>query len=106
MTSILYNRTKDYYVENGGKITGGKTGFISESKYSLATTYEFNGHNYICITSKSTDEWKAVEDNILFYEKYTTGDNTPVSVESKDDSSDESSKTSDDSESAPVREHI
>ncbi|MGN0601377.1 MAG: D-alanyl-D-alanine carboxypeptidase family protein, partial [Oscillospiraceae bacterium] len=54
MHSIVFNRLIDYYVEGGGEITGGKTGFISESKYSLATTYEHNGKNYVCVTSKST----------------------------------------------------
>lgn len=109
MTSIVFNRIKDYYVDNGGKITGGKTGFISESKYSLATTYEFNGRNYICVTSKSTDEWKAVEDNILFYEKYTTGDKAPEPVvDSSVDSSSDNSKSDvgTESQSAPAREHI
>lgn len=108
MTSLVSNRIKDYYVENGGKITGGKTGFITESKYSLATTYEFNGRNYICVTSKSSDEWKAVEDNIFFYEKYTTGDNAPESIADSvaDSSMSDSSKASDESQPASVREHI
>ena len=108
LTSIVHSRIKDYYVDKGGDITGGKTGFISESKYSLATTYKFNGHNYICVTSKSADEWKAVEDNIFFYEKYTTGENAPESaVEPDSDSTiSESAKSSEDSYSAPAREHI
>lgn len=101
MSSIVFNRLKDYYVEGGGEITGGKTGFISESKYSLATTYEHDDSNYICVTSKSTTEWTSVEDTILLYEKYTK-----KSASKSEGSKAEAESKSFDESSASVREHI
>lgn len=73
LRSLVFQRLTDYYVENGGDVLGGKTGFTDESKHSLATFYEDGGRNYICVTSKSTDKWKAVEDSIMLYEKFAVG---------------------------------
>ena len=73
LRSLVFQRLTDYYVENGGEILGGKTGFTDESKHSLATFYEDNGKTYVCVTSKSADMWKAVEDSIMLYEKFAVG---------------------------------
>ena len=63
-------RLDGYYVEGGGDIIGGKTGFTTEAKYTLATQLEYEDKNYICVTAKSKGDFVSMEDNILIYEKY------------------------------------
>lgn len=70
LTSILAMRLDGYFVEGGGEIVGGKTGFTDEAKYTLATKLEYEDKEYICVTAKSDGEFAAVEDTILVYEKY------------------------------------
>lgn len=70
LTSIVASRFNGYYIEGGGDLLGGKTGFTDESGYSLVSIAERDGVNYVCVTVKSEDEWKAIEDNIAIYEKY------------------------------------
>lgn len=81
LTSIVAQRIEGYYVDcdgdgeadDGISIKGGKTGFTDEAKYTLSTILDDNGHTYICVTTKSKDELKAVEDQIAIYEKYLGG---------------------------------
>lgn len=81
LTSIVAQRIEGYYVDcdgdgeadDGISIEGGKTGFTDEAKYTLSTILDDNGHKYICVTTKSKDELKAVEDQIAIYEKYLGG---------------------------------
>lgn len=81
LTSIVAQRIEGYYVDcdgdgeadDGISIEGGKTGFTDEAKYTLSTILDDNGHTYICVTTKSKDELKAVEDQIAIYEKYLGG---------------------------------
>ena len=63
----------DGEADDGISIEGGKTGFTDEAKYTLSTILDDNGHKYICVTTKSKDELKAVEDQIAIYEKYLGG---------------------------------
>ncbi len=97
LTSIVAGRFNGYYIEGGGELLGGKTGFTDESGYSLVSIAEKDGVKYICVTVKSKDEWKSAEDNIAIYEKYLPSDkndnsssasDSVVSSE-KDDSSEE-----------------
>lgn len=81
LTSIVAQRIEGYYVDcdgdgeadDGISIEGGKTGFTDEVKYTLSTILDDNGHKYICVTTKSKDELKSVEDQIAIYEKYLGG---------------------------------
>lgn len=81
LTSIVAQRIEGYYVDcdgdgeadDGISIEGGKTGFTDEAKYTLSTILDDNGHTYICVTTKSKDELKSVEDQIAIYEKYLGG---------------------------------
>lgn len=81
LTSIVAQRIEGYYVDcdgdgeadDGISIKGGKTGFTDEAKYTLSTILDDNGHTYICVTTKSKDELKSVEDQIAIYEKYLGG---------------------------------
>lgn len=70
LTSILAMRLDGYYVEGGGEIMGGKTGFTAEAKYTLVTNLIYENKEYICVTAKSKGEFAAIEDTILAYEKY------------------------------------
>lgn len=94
LTSIVASRLQGYYVEGGGDILGGKTGFTDEAGYSIVTVCKKDGRNFICVTGKSEDEWKAIEDNIAIYEKYLPSSEEHAAAESDDTSSeDESSET-------------
>lgn len=70
LTGILAMRLDGYYVEGGGDIIGGKTGFTTEAKYTLSTALEYEDKEYICVTARSDGDFAAIEDNILVYEKY------------------------------------
>lgn len=70
LTSIVASRLQGYYVEGGGDILGGKTGFTDEAGFCIVTLCKKDDRNYICVTAKSEDEWKSIEDNIAVYEKY------------------------------------
>ena len=92
LTSIIAQRIEGYYVDcdgdgeadDGISIEGGKTGFTDEAKYTLSTILDDNGHTYICVTTKSKDELKSVEDQIAIYEKYL-GTNASADTDSKAD---------------------
>lgn len=92
LTSIIAQRIEGYYIDcdgdgeadDGISIEGGKTGFTDEAKYTLSTMVDDNGHTYICVTTKSKDELKSVEDQIAIYEKYL-GTNASADTDSKAD---------------------
>lgn len=92
LTSIIAQRIEGYYIDcdgdgeadDGISIEGGKTGFTDEAKYTLSTMLDDNGHTYICVTTKSKDELKSVEDQIAIYEKYL-GTNASADTDSKAD---------------------
>lgn len=81
LTSIVQSRFEGYYVDCDGdgeadsdvEIEGGKTGFTDEALYTLSTICTVDGHDYICVTAKSSDQYKSVEDQIMIYEKYLPG---------------------------------
>ena len=73
-TKYTTSKTKQHKeADDGISIEGGKTGFTDEAKYTLSTILDDNGHTYICVTTKSKDELKSVEDQIAIYEKYLGG---------------------------------
>lgn len=92
LTSIVAQRIEGYYIDcdgdgeadDGISIEGGKTGFTDEAKYTLSTILDDNGHTYICVTTKSKNELKSVEDQIAIYEKYL-GSNTSADTDTKAD---------------------
>ena len=92
LTSIVAQRIEGYYIDcdgdgeadDGISIEGGKTGFTDEAKYTLSTILDDNGHTYICVTTKSKNELKSVEDQIAIYEKYL-GSNTSADTDTKVD---------------------
>lgn len=104
LTSIVAQRIEGYYVDcdgdgeadDGISIEGGKTGFTDEAKYTLSTILDDNGHTYICVTTKSKDELKSVEDQIAIYEKYLGG--------KASDNKDKDSKTDTDTSSVSEAE--
>ena len=95
LTSIVNSRFAGYYVDRDGdgeadsdvEIEGGKTGFTDEALYTLATICTVDGHDYICVTAKSSDEFKSVEDQIMIYEKYLPGSKVSDTTLSDDTSS-------------------
>lgn len=97
LTSIVAARLSGYFIDcdgdgnadDGISVEGGKTGFTDEALYTLSTILDDNGHKYICVTTKSKDEFKSVEDEIAIYEKYL-GD-APVQSDDKADDTDTSS---------------
>lgn len=72
LTSLLTIRLDGYFVEGGGDIIGGKTGFTDEAKFTLATVLKYKNSEYVCITAKSEKQLDAIEDNIKIYEDYLT----------------------------------
>ncbi|MCQ2454603.1 MAG: serine hydrolase [Clostridia bacterium] len=55
----------------GATIVGGKTGFINESGYCIASFGENNyGKTFVCITLSGDSRWPAVYDQINLYTKY------------------------------------
>lgn len=76
LDSLLSLRLQGYYIEGGGDILGGKTGFTDQSGNSLVTITNLNGKKFVCVTIKSDGELTSVEDNIAIYEKYLPFDNT------------------------------
>ena len=80
LSSIVSERTvgAGYYIDADGdgeedadtEILGGKTGFMDEAKYVLATQVEKAGRNYICVTALSATDKQATIDSLTIYEKY------------------------------------
>ncbi len=55
----------------GATITGGKTGFVNESGYCIASFGESDsGKLYVCVTLGGPSRWPAVYDQINLYSKY------------------------------------
>ena len=56
-------------------ILGGKTGYIGESGYCIASFGEDkNGKEYVCVTLFAPSRWPAVYDQINIYTEYTKGE--------------------------------
>ena len=72
--------------EEDAKVMGGKTGFTDEAMFTLSTVADYNGKEYICVTTKSESDTAATEDTILVYENYLPGAvGTPVTSDSSKD---------------------
>ena len=86
----MSSRFNGYYIDQNGdekedaRVLGGKTGFTDEAGFTLSTVCRRKGKYYICVTAKSTGDFKSVEDQIAIYEKYLPGSEA---VEADDDSS-------------------
>ena len=76
MYSIVSTRMQGYWVDcdrDGGKdadVLGGKTGFTDEAGYAIELIVSYNNHTYLCVTTKSSEEMTALEDNIAICENY------------------------------------
>ena len=79
LESIFHSRFGGYFIDadqNGEEdavVKGGKTGFTDEAMFTLSTVVEYNGKEYICVTTKSESDTAATEDTILVYENYLPG---------------------------------
>ncbi len=61
-----------YGNESGtASIVGGKTGFVNESGYCIASFGTGNtGNNYVCVTLGALSRWPAIYDQINMYKKF------------------------------------
>ncbi|MBP3705720.1 MAG: D-alanyl-D-alanine carboxypeptidase [Clostridia bacterium] len=56
----------------GADVLGGKTGFVSEAGFCLATfAKDSSGNEFICITLNADSKWPAFYDHINIYSAYT-----------------------------------
>ena len=57
--------------EVGGKVLGGKTGFVKESG-SCAVSYgeDKNGRRYICVTANAESQWICINDHAKLYQRF------------------------------------
>ncbi|MBQ8965524.1 serine hydrolase [Ruminococcus sp.] len=101
LDSIFHSRFGGYFIdadqngEEDAKLLGGKTGFTDEAMFTLSTVVDYNGKEYICVTTKSEGDLIATEDSIMIFENYLPGAvGTPVT---DDDDSSESESSDDDS---------
>ena len=105
LDSIFHSRFDGYFVDvdqdgsGDAKILGGKTGFTDEAGYTLATVVEYNGKEYIAVTTKSDTYIDSVEDSILIFENYLPGAvGTPDDRKDKEEDTDSSSDESEEEE--------
>jgi D-alanyl-D-alanine carboxypeptidase len=76
LSSIFKQRYSGYFIdrdedgESDADIFGGKTGYTTESGYSLASVYKVDGEYYVCVTMKSENTASATEDNVAIAERY------------------------------------
>lgn len=70
LTSTLFSYMYGTEPE-GSDILGGKTGFVSESGYCIASFGKSdNGTEYVCVTLKGVSLWPTVYDQIKLYTQY------------------------------------
>ena len=70
LTSTLFSYMYGTEPE-GADILGGKTGFVSESGYCIATFGKTDtGSNYVCVTMRGKGVWPTVKDQINLYTAY------------------------------------
>lgn len=70
LTSTLFSYMYGTEPE-GSDILGGKTGFVNESGYCIASFGESDqGTQYVCVTFKGTSHYPAVYDQINLYTRY------------------------------------
>ena len=70
LTSTLFSYMYGTEPE-GADILGGKTGFVNESGYCIATFGKSdNGTEYVCVTLKGVSLWPTVYDQIDLYSRY------------------------------------
>ncbi len=70
LTSTLFSHMYGTEPE-GADILGGKTGFVNESGYCIASFGKSDGGNkYVCVTFKGAGLWPTVYDQFHLYERY------------------------------------
>ena len=70
LTSTLFSYMYGTEPE-GSDILGGKTGFVNESGYCIASFGKSDGGtNYVCVTLKGAGHWPTVYDQINLYTRY------------------------------------
>ena len=70
MSNWFLRRIEDK--EYGGKVLGGKTGYVEQSGSCAASCGENAGNNYICVTVKAGSPFQCVNDHALLYNEYGT----------------------------------
>ena len=70
MSNWFLRRIEDK--EYGGKVLGGKTGYVEQSGSCAASFGENAGKNYICVTVKAGSPFQCVNDHALLYNEYGT----------------------------------
>lgn len=71
MESTLFKHIEGTEPE-GADIVGGKTGYVGQSGYCIATFgADQNGTEYICVTLNAESKWPAFYDHINIYSAYT-----------------------------------
>lgn len=70
MSNWFLRRIEDK--EYGGKVLGGKTGYVEQSGSCAASFGENAGNNYICVTVKAGSPFQCVNDHALLYNEYGT----------------------------------
>ena len=65
MSNWFLRRIEDK--EYGGKVLGGKTGYVEQSGSCAASFGENAGNNYICVTVKAGSPFQCVNDHALLY---------------------------------------
>lgn len=68
MSNWFLRRIEDK--EYGGKVLGGKTGYVEQSGSCAASFGENAGNNYICVTVKAGSPFQCVNDHALLYNEY------------------------------------
>ncbi len=68
MSNWFLRRIEDK--EYGGKVLGGKTGYVDQSGSCAASFGENGGKSYICVTVKAGSPFQCVNDHALLYNEY------------------------------------
>ncbi len=109
LDSIFHSRFGGYWIDIDGDgygdadIVGGKTGFTDEAMYTLSTVVDVDGHEYICVVTKSEGDLISVEDTIMVFENYLPGAVGTVSDDEGDtEDTEETDDHTDGTEEVPV----
>ncbi len=70
ITSTLFGRIYGDKEVPDAVVLGGKTGFIDESRHSLATFLSRDDRLYVLVTTNSDTKWSAIEDMSKIYTDY------------------------------------
>lgn len=70
LSNLFLRRIEDK--DTHGEVLCAKTGFVAQSGNCAASYARSNdGHQYICVTGKSTSAWRCIYDHVEIYDDYT-----------------------------------